>query len=172
MSLKNLVAGVEDTDCLQSFPMSIHILSPAPLVSKAFWTMLKKLIGHSPIFFELWGLFEIFCRLTIFLPFTWRQNWVQNLLSFVPEEKLFIQRREREWFTKPSYIGIAQDRNYIIWCTIYQLISSQSALTNEKSNRGSWKYKKEVFIDNLDLVSGDPAEDGGADFGLVSIDIY
>ena len=31
---------------------------------------------------------------------------------------------------------------------------------------------KKVFIDNLDLVSGDPAEDGGADFGLVSIDIY
>ena len=36
MSLKNLVAGVEDTDCLQSFPMSIHIINPAPLVSKAF----------------------------------------------------------------------------------------------------------------------------------------
>ena len=32
--------------------------------------------------------------------------------------------------------------------------------------------KQKVFIDNLDLVSGDPAEDGGADFGLVSIDIY
>ena len=31
---------------------------------------------------------------------------------------------------------------------------------------------KKVFIDNLDLVSGDPAEDGGADFGLVSKDIY
>ena len=32
--------------------------------------------------------------------------------------------------------------------------------------------KETIFIDNLDLVSGDPAEDGGADFGLVSIDIY
>ena len=31
--------------------------------------------------------------------------------------------------------------------------------------------KETIFIDNLDLVSGDPAEDGGADFGLVSIDI-
>ena len=31
--------------------------------------------------------------------------------------------------------------------------------------------KQKIFIDNLDLVSGDPAEDGGADFGLVSIDI-
>ena len=32
--------------------------------------------------------------------------------------------------------------------------------------------KQKIFIDNLDLVSGDPAEDGGADFGLFSIDIY
>ena len=32
--------------------------------------------------------------------------------------------------------------------------------------------KQKIFIGNLDLVSGDPAEDGGADFGLVSIDIY
>ena len=32
--------------------------------------------------------------------------------------------------------------------------------------------KQKIFIDNLDLVSGDPAEDGGADFGLVSKDIY
>ena len=32
--------------------------------------------------------------------------------------------------------------------------------------------KETIFIDNLDLVSGDPAEDGGADFGLVSIDIH
>ena len=32
--------------------------------------------------------------------------------------------------------------------------------------------KQKIFIDNLNLVSGDPAEDGGADFGLVSIDIY
>ena len=32
--------------------------------------------------------------------------------------------------------------------------------------------KQKIFIGNLDLVSGDPAEDGGADFGLVSIDVY
>ena len=32
--------------------------------------------------------------------------------------------------------------------------------------------KQKIFIDNLNLVSGDPAEDGGADFGLVSIDVY
>ena len=40
-------------------------------------------------------------------------------------------------------------------------------LTDANENK-----KQKIFIDNLDLVSGDPAEDGGADFGLVSIDIY